>query len=94
MQSDNFVGDTAAWWIRTKPRTDQPLFLEIGFPGPHPPYDPPRRYAEPYLNRELPLLEVTDEEAWAHLAAAGGQLFVRSQSELIAFRWETVAPGS
>jgi arylsulfatase A-like enzyme len=38
------------------------LFLQIGFPGPHPPYDPVRRYAEPYLKKDLPLLPVTAEE--------------------------------
>jgi arylsulfatase A-like enzyme len=62
MHPDMFVGDMAAWWIETKPRPDGPLFLEIGFPGPHPPYDPIPRYAEPYLGRDLPLPDVTDEE--------------------------------
>ncbi|QDU94575.1 sulfatase family protein [Lignipirellula cremea] len=58
---DTFVGDMACWWIRNFPRTE-PLFLQIGFPGPHPPYDPVMRYAEPYLKKDLPLLEVTQEE--------------------------------
>jgi arylsulfatase A-like enzyme len=58
---DNFVGDMATWWIDSFPKTE-PLFLEIGFPGPHPPYDPVARYAEPYLKKDLPLLEVTQEE--------------------------------
>ena len=58
---DTFVGDMALWWIETFPKTE-PLFLEIGFPGPHPPYDPVPRYAEPYLEKKLPLLEVTQEE--------------------------------
>jgi len=58
---DNFVGDMAAWWINSSPKTE-PLFLEIGFPGPHPPYDPVPRYAESYLKKDLPLLEVTQEE--------------------------------
>ena len=58
---DMFVGDMALWWINTFPKTE-PLFLEIGFPGPHPPYDPTARYAEPYLEKELPLLEVTEDE--------------------------------
>jgi arylsulfatase len=58
---DTFVGDMATWWINSKPRTE-PLFLQIGFPGPHPPYDPVLRYAEPYLAKDLPLLEVTQEE--------------------------------
>ena len=41
---------------------DEPLFLEIGFPGPHPPYDPIESYTLPYRERELPLLEATAEE--------------------------------
>ena len=60
--SDFFVGDLATWWLETKPRPDGPLFLQIGFPGPHPPYDPIARYAEPYLSRELPLPHVSEEE--------------------------------
>ena len=58
---DNFVGDMAVWWIENHP-ISQPLFLQIGFPGPHPPYDPVPRYAEPYLKKDLSLLEVTQEE--------------------------------
>ncbi len=58
---DIFVGDMALWWLDSFPKTE-PLFLEIGFPGPHPPYDPVPRYTKPYLEKELPLLEVTREE--------------------------------
>ena len=58
---DTFVGDMALWWIRSYPKT-QPLFLQIGFPGPHPPYDPVPRYAEPYMKKDLPLMDVTDAE--------------------------------
>jgi arylsulfatase A-like enzyme len=36
--------------------------LQIGFPGPHPPYDPIPRYAQQYLEKELPLLPVTQAE--------------------------------
>ncbi len=61
MQSDMFVGDMAKWWINTYPKTE-PLFLEIGFPGPHPPYDPTHEHAERYLEKDLPLMDVTDEE--------------------------------
>ena len=57
--SDMFVGDMATWWIDTYPQTP-PLFLQIGFPGPHPPYDPIPRYADAYLEKELPLEEVLD----------------------------------
>jgi arylsulfatase A-like enzyme len=52
----------ATWWVETKPKREEPLFLEVGFPGPHPPYDPVPRYAEPYMERELPLPEFTEEE--------------------------------
>jgi arylsulfatase A-like enzyme len=60
--SDFFVGDMATWWIETKPQPDGPLFLQIGFPGPHPPYDPISRYAEPYLDKDLPLPSFSEEE--------------------------------
>jgi arylsulfatase len=60
--SDMFVGDLAAWWVRTKPRPSGPLFLQVGFPGPHPPYDPIPRYAAPYLARELPIQAVAADD--------------------------------
>ncbi len=62
MHSDNFVGDTATWWLRAKPKSEQPLFLEVGFPGPHPPYDPTPEFIDRYMDRDLPLLEVTEAE--------------------------------
>ena len=62
LHSDMFVGDMARWWIEAKPKPEQPLFLQIGFPGPHPPYDPTPEFAEPYMQRELPLPQVTAEE--------------------------------
>ena len=61
MHPDAFVGNLAKWWLGAHPRTE-PLFLQIGFPGPHPPYDPVPRYAEPYLNRDLPLPSPSEEE--------------------------------
>jgi arylsulfatase len=61
LHSDMFVGDMATWWLDAFPQT-QPLFLEIGFPGPHPPYDPIERYAQPYLQKDLPIVDVTDRE--------------------------------
>lgn len=54
MQSDHFVGSMAKWWTRTYPPTE-PLFLQIGFPGPHPPYDPTPEALEPYRDREMEL---------------------------------------
>lgn len=59
--SDFFVGNMATWWVEHKPKV-APLFLQVGFPGPHPPYDPIPRYAEQYMDRELPLPDYTEEE--------------------------------
>ena len=61
MHPDNFVGNFAQWWIGHYPKTE-PLFLQIGFPGPHPPYDPTPEFAEKYIERELPLPNVTEED--------------------------------
>ena len=61
LHADNFVGDMACWWLDSYPQTE-PLFMQIGFPGPHPPYDPVPRYAAPYLSRDLPLAEVTEND--------------------------------
>lgn len=61
LHPDVFVGRTARWWLRSYPPT-KPLFLQIGFPGPHPPYDPTREALEPYLNRDLPLLPQNESE--------------------------------
>jgi arylsulfatase len=62
LHSDVFVGDMAKWWLESKPKLERPLFLQIGFPGPHPPYDPVPRYAAPYLDRDLPLPRVSEED--------------------------------
>ena len=59
--SDNFVGDTATWWLNAYP-TREPLFLQIGFPGPHPPYDPTPGYADPYMKKDLQLQEIKESD--------------------------------
>lgn len=62
LHSDVFVGRTAEWWLDTKP-VDKPLFMTIGFPGPHPPYDPTPEYAEKHLKKnDIPLPAPTPEE--------------------------------
>lgn len=65
LHPDNFVGDTALRWIDMASheyRVKKPIFLEIGFPGPHPPYDPTGDDLDGMYGREYPLLPVTDEE--------------------------------
>ena len=61
LHSDNFIADTTLWWLSQR-KAPNPLFLEIGFCGPHPPYDPPRRYIDMYDGVDLPVPEVTDED--------------------------------
>lgn len=61
LHSDNFVGGMTRWWLRTKP-IDKPLFMVVGFPGPHPPYDPTPDYAEKYMAREFPLPEIKEKD--------------------------------
>lgn len=61
LQSDNFVGGMARWWLETKP-VEKPLFLIVGFPGPHPPYDPTPDYAAKYLARDVPLPVASEAE--------------------------------
>ncbi|MEM7695422.1 MAG: sulfatase-like hydrolase/transferase [Pseudomonadota bacterium] len=62
LHSDVFVGNMARWWVDTYPPTE-PLFLQVGFPGPHPPYDPTPDIAAKYLARnDLPLPQPTADE--------------------------------
>jgi arylsulfatase len=58
---DAFVGDMARRFVDSR-RSSSPLFLHVGFPGPHPPYDPPGRFVRLYGDRALPVPEVTDGE--------------------------------
>ncbi len=61
MHSDMFIGDHAVWWLEERKATT-PLFLQIGFPGPHPPYDPSPRYLDMYRDADIPLPQVSPEE--------------------------------
>ncbi|MEQ3553802.1 sulfatase-like hydrolase/transferase [Pseudonocardia nematodicida] len=54
LHADVFVGGLARHWLDTYPDDGAPFFLQVGFPGPHPPYDPPARHLEPYRDREMP----------------------------------------
>ncbi len=61
LHSDVYVGGLARWWVEKKPPT-QPLFLQVGFPGPHPPYDPLPQYIDHYMQMDFPLPEITPKE--------------------------------
>jgi arylsulfatase len=51
--SDVFIGDAAVSWIRAH-QGDRPLFLQVGFTGPHEPWDPLPRHLQPYRDRDMP----------------------------------------
>ncbi|MBN8188731.1 sulfatase-like hydrolase/transferase [Salipiger thiooxidans] len=61
MHSDSFIGGFTGWWLDNKPR-EKPLFLSIGFPGPHPPYDPTPEYAAKYMAQDVPMPHITQDE--------------------------------
>lgn len=58
---DVFVGNMARKLINQR-ESKKPLFLQIGFPGPHPPYDPPKRYIDMYEDKDFYLEPISDEE--------------------------------
>ena len=53
MHPDVFVAQSAVHWLETYDG-DEPFFLEIGIPGPHPPYDPTPEALALYDGKELP----------------------------------------
>ena len=67
LHPDFYVGNLAIEWARRHPHTE-PVFLQVGFPGPHPPYDPIARYTEHYLDQDLPILPVDDADLAAQPA--------------------------
>ena len=54
LHSDVFVPALACHWIDTH-RWDGPFFLQVGIPGPHPPYDPTQDALDQYADRDVPL---------------------------------------
>ena len=53
MHPDVFVAQTAKNWLESY-TGDEPFFLEIGIPGPHPPYDPTAAALSLYQDKEFP----------------------------------------
>lgn len=61
LHADAFVGSVAAHWLDTYPG-DEPFFLQVGFPGPHPPYDAPARLLDLYADTDLPAVNRDEAE--------------------------------
>jgi arylsulfatase A-like enzyme len=64
------------------------LFLQIGFPGPHPPYDPIAEIGARYLAKDLPLEEITEDDLASQPAAfkALRERHVERQPDSVAHR--------
>ena len=84
---DVFVGDAALWWLDQR-QSEAPLFLQIGFPGPHPPYDPVARHIEPYLSADVPTPHVSDEDLSGQPPAHRGlrEEMVRGNHDAVAWK--------
>lgn len=53
LHTDHFVGERSVRFI-SKDSLPEPWFMWISFSGPHNPWDPPARYTQKYLEKELP----------------------------------------
>ena len=87
MHSDNFVANNAIWWLEER-KSASPLFLQIGFPGPHPPYDPTPRHLAAYADAEIPVPDVSDAEIAAQPPSQGQlrQNMIRNNYDSVAWR--------
>ena len=64
--ADYYVGDRAVDWLHARndatKESQKPFFLEVGFPGPHPPYDPLPRHLDRYKDKVIPLQEIREDD--------------------------------
>jgi choline-sulfatase len=88
---DIFVGTMAKWVIEQR-EAESPLFLQIGFPGPHPPYDPPQRFLDMYENVEFDFPASSDEELKHQPAPQKSYRQNMVNNIHDAVRWETDIP--
>lgn len=61
LHSDNFVPAFARMWLEQYAGAE-PFFLQIGIPGPHPPYDPTQEYLDKYAEADLPEAILSEED--------------------------------
>lgn len=85
MHPDNFVGNTARWWLEDR-KAESPFFLQIGFPGPHPPYDPTAEHLARYEGADIPVPDVSAEEL-----ARQPSMHKRLRQSMVDFNIDSVA---
>ncbi|MBK1876494.1 sulfatase family protein [Pelagicoccus mobilis] len=54
LHSDAFTANAACGWLKARETDDEPFFMELGFPGPHEPWDAPQEFVDLYEGIELP----------------------------------------
>ncbi len=54
LHSDAFTANSACSWISQREPDADPFFMELGFPGPHEPWDAPQEYVDLYDRSVLP----------------------------------------
>ena len=69
---ESWIAEEAKSFLRTRSGSSKPFMLWAGFCGPHPPFDPPRRYAEMYPVDEMPLPATFSRELAAQSGQSGG----------------------
>jgi len=61
LHSDIFIGNMAVEWI-SHWNQEKPLFMQVGFTGPHEPYDPPQRFLDLYKDTSFPERLISEGE--------------------------------
>lgn len=61
LHADNFVGGLATHWLDVYPGQG-PFFLQVGFPGPHPPYDPTAEHLAKFDHVDIPLPHDSEQD--------------------------------
>lgn len=88
LHSDNYIADTALWWLQQR-KAPNPLFLQIGFCGPHPPYDPPQAYIDRYADVDLPVPDVTAADLDGQTDALKALRAVQEQGNYDSIAWRS-----
>lgn len=58
---DYYVGAQASGYLKNVEK-DKPWFVWVSFNGPHNPWDPPKRYTDAYLKKQLPIARESENE--------------------------------
>ena len=72
LYSTNFIAERASAWLADPARAETPFFLNVSFPDPHHPLNPPGRYWDMYAPEDMPVPRAFQTDGWtppAHVQA-------------------------